>query len=248
MADHYKTQGFVLHREDRLEADRIFSVFTRDFGRIEIFAKAIRKIDAKLKGGIEIFSFSEIEFIQGRHKKTLTDALFLENCKIVASDPEKFEVAGKISSTVEHFVKGSEADEQIWNLLKEVFEKLNSQDFARNKLLYYYFFWNFIAVLGYQPQLFACAMCHQPLHHQHLYFSCKEGGLLCQECAIKEPVAKKINADAVKILRLMLEKNWSILSKVTMAPASKKIVKEISDWQYRYLLDSVAHTQAPQHL
>ena len=63
MAVHYKTKGFILKKEDRLESDRIFTVFTYDFGRIEIFGKAIRRIASKLKGGIDIFSLSEITLL-----------------------------------------------------------------------------------------------------------------------------------------------------------------------------------------
>ena len=45
MTVHYKTEGFVFKSVDRLEADRVFSVFTVDFGRIEVFGKSIRKIE-----------------------------------------------------------------------------------------------------------------------------------------------------------------------------------------------------------
>ncbi|MBU4204806.1 recombination protein O N-terminal domain-containing protein [Patescibacteria group bacterium] len=73
MALHYRTIGFVLKKNDIGEADRIFTVFTLDFGKVKISGKAIRKIASKLKGGIDVISLSEIEFIQGKAYKTLTD-------------------------------------------------------------------------------------------------------------------------------------------------------------------------------
>lgn len=43
MTVHYKTKGFVFKKNDANESNRIFSIFTADFGRLDIFAKAIRK-------------------------------------------------------------------------------------------------------------------------------------------------------------------------------------------------------------
>ncbi len=78
MALHYRTCGFVIKKNDIAEADRIFTVFSQDFGKIKILGKAIRKITSKLKSGIDTFYLSEIEFIQGKTYKTLTDSVVLE--------------------------------------------------------------------------------------------------------------------------------------------------------------------------
>src|SRR3989344_2721101 len=173
MVVHYRTIGFVFKREDRIESDRIFTVFTYDFGRIEIFAKAIRKIASKLKGGIEIFSLSEIEFIQGKNRKTLTDANLIEKFNNIIEVPEKIEIFNKISDMLDSFIKGQEPDEKIWSLIMDFSEKLNNTDLTVNnqQLLYYYFVWNFISILGYSPELSRCAICNQKLNPYNLYFS-----------------------------------------------------------------------------
>ena len=67
MTVHYKTRALVFGKEDRLEADRIFSVFTREYGKLSIAGRGIRKITSKLRGGLDIFCVSDIEFIQGKN-------------------------------------------------------------------------------------------------------------------------------------------------------------------------------------
>jgi len=79
MFTHYRTEGFILKKIDRGEADRIFTVYTRDFGKLDLLAKAERKIKSKLRGGLELFYLSDIEFIQGKTHKTLTDTILVEN-------------------------------------------------------------------------------------------------------------------------------------------------------------------------
>src|SRR3989344_4738386 len=200
MAVKYATEAFVFKKEDTMDADRIFSVFTRDFGRLEIFGKAIRHINSKLRGGLELFSFSEIEFIQGKNKKILTDALLQKRYGALAKEPEKFAVANAIARVLGDFIKGQEVDPGIWDFIADIFEKL--QDPAS------------------------------------LYFSYAGGGIACNMCAAHDKTATKVNADTVKILRLMVKQEWGMLLKLKVSPPSKKMLKAISDSYYHYLNDN----------
>ena len=94
---------------------------------LDIFAKAIRKTVSKLRGGIDIFFMSEIEFIQGKNRKTLTDAVALEKFNNVSQDLERFQTANGIGEVLDNFIKGEEKDKDIFNLLNETFIKLNDR-------------------------------------------------------------------------------------------------------------------------
>ncbi|MEK7124693.1 MAG: DNA repair protein RecO [Patescibacteria group bacterium] len=232
MALQYRSQGFVFQKEDKLEADRVFSVFTQDFGRLEIYGKAIRKIDAKLRSGIEIFSFSDIEFVQGKHRKTLTDAVRRVNFANIQKVPEKMMVALEISELMSSLIKGSEPDVNIFQLVKEVFYKLDSyapKD-PNYKRIYYYFFWNFIGLLGYHPEILRCALCRGSLSGE-IYFSCHDGGTVCYQCANNNVYCKKTHKDAIKILRIISAGNWDIFSKLK---ADRDCIKSLSDISNEY--------------
>jgi DNA repair protein RecO (recombination protein O) len=237
MAVSYRTKGFVFKKEDRQETDRMFSVFTYDFGRMEIFAKAIRKITSKLRGGIDIFSLSEIEFIQGKNRKTLTDATFLETFSTIARSPEKMEIAQDASNLLTHFIRGQESDEKIWDVVVGFFKMLNSQQVSPDKktLWRYYFFWNFMAAAGFMPELSQCALCGQKLQPLYLYFSNKEGGIICVVCFQPGHNAKEVNVDFIKIARLFLKNDWQTIQKLKVSPHSQKVLQDISDGYFNYL-------------
>lgn len=241
MTTRYKTKAFVFKKSDRNEADRFFSVFTNDFGRLDIFAKAIRKSASKLKGGIDTFFISEIEFIQGKNKKTLTDAVVVKKFDNIFLDLEKFKIANKISGVVDSFIKGEERDENIFNLLYEVFDKLNSDKLNGKKsiFIYYYFLWNILSLLGYHQEVKNCTNCNDKLIPENIHFSNKEGGVICKGCLGKDISAQKINADVVKILRIILLKDWETLSKLKIEESSQKILENISE--------SVIQTSYPVH-
>ena len=206
---HYRTEGVILKKEERGEADLLFTVYTKDFGKLKILGKAVRKMGSKLRSATGIFSLSEIEFIQGKSQKTLTDAISAGKAPELIKDLKKLRIAHKIAEALDRLIKGQEHDEKIWQLLAEVFQKLNNPRLsnAGYRLLYYYFFWNFIAILGYTPNLYHCAHCHKKIIKEKNYFSRKEGGIICRGCFSKEGYVCGIQPETIKILRIILKKN-----------------------------------------
>jgi DNA repair protein RecO (recombination protein O) len=241
MTLHYKTKGFVFKKNDRFESDRVFTIFTNDFGKVKIYGKAIRKISSKLKGGIDIFSLSEIEFIQGKNRKTLTNALLVRRFGNIADDLLKLEISHRIGEVLNNFIIGQEKDEDIFNLINETFSTLgNCQTDDASQSVYFYFLWNFFSVLGFCPEVKKCAACRAKLNPGELFFSFKEGGVICKECSAKNKNLKKIDENAVKIIRLILEKDWNILSKLKKNQASADSLKDVSDGYYNFLSASQA--------
>ena len=158
----YRTQGLILEKEDREEADQLLTIYTKDFGKIKILAKAVRKISSKLRVGAEIFYLSDIEFIQAKRQKTLIDAVAVEKFKNLRQDLNRLKVAYQIARSVDGCIKGPEADERIWSLLLKVFRKLNSPKLSAKDsgLIYRYFLSNFLSLLGYGGK--TRHLCHIP--------------------------------------------------------------------------------------
>jgi len=241
MAIHYRTQSFILKKIDFGEADRFFTIFTRDFGKLETLGRAIRKIKSKLRSGVQLFYLSEIEFIQGRTYKTLTDALLIENFKGIRKDLGRLKIAFQIAELFDKVVRGQEKDEKIWNLLQETFKSLNNYSLPTThcSLIFYYFFWNLFSVLGYSPQLYNCSLCEEKLKPDTLYFSQKDGGVICQTCFKKispEPrkQIQKIEPDVIKIIRVILRKDLKIFLRLKIEPSYQKSLKNISENYLNY--------------
>ena len=184
MTTRYKTQAFIFGKNDVNEFDRIFSVFTDEFGRLDIFAKAIRKGVSKLRSGIDTFYFSEIEFIQGKRRKTLTDAVIIEKLKNIGKNPLKFKIGHNIGEILSSFIIGEERDKDIFKLLKETFDRLDKENLTDRQCarLEYYFLWNIISLLGYRPEVEKCSVCNNKLNPESIYFSNKSGGAVCKKC------------------------------------------------------------------
>ena len=230
MAIHYRTQGFVLKKNDLGEADQIFTIFTKDFGKLKILGKAIRKIKSKLRAGVGPFYLSEIEFIQGKNHKTLTDATVITKFENIKQDLEKLEIASQIAEVTDDLIKGEEKDEEIFNLLKESFNKLNNfQLLTFNfQLIYFFFLWNLLSILGYQIDLYNCANCQKKLTPEKLYFNPEEG-IICEECSSGIKDKDDISPDVIKILRLFAKKDWQTLARLKIKGSHQKELESISE-------------------
>lgn len=248
MAVHYRTQGFILKKEDLREADRLFTVFTKDFGKLELLARSVRKIKSKLRGGLGQFWLSEVEFIQGKTYKTLTDTNLIDNFKNLKGDLKRLTVAYKIAEVLDNLVKGEEPDERIWGLLRGVLQRLNIPTLkaSRLPLIYYYFFWNLLSILGYEPELDLCVSCQKKLTPENLYFNFEEGGVICGNCfrKIKPKLSeqrfvesKSCRPEVIKLLRLLLREDWQTLTKIKIASQYWESLKDISDNYYSYILN-----------
>lgn len=228
---HYRTQGIILRKQDRGESNRLLTFYTKDFGKLEILGKAIRKISSKLRTGTEIFYLSEIEFIQGKRYKILTDTTPVERFEKLRKDLVKTKMAHRIAEIFDGLVSGQEKDKRTWDLISSFFTRLNDLNFKISdiKLQYYYFVWNLLSLLGYLPELYHCALCGEKLQPAKLYFSSLEGGIICEHCFPKLKQTKLISVNTVKTLRVLTEKGHEFLKKIKISPADLKELHIITD-------------------
>jgi DNA repair protein RecO (recombination protein O) len=229
MAIHYRTEGFILRKNDLREADQVFTVFTKDFGKIKILARAIRKIKSKLRSGADLFYLSGLEFIQGKAYKTLTDATALNKFRDIKRDLNKLGTIQQIADSLDNLVH-EEEDKDIWNLLNEALGRLNDY-----QLIYHYFLWNLFSILGYQISLYHCVVCQKRLSPSKLYFSPDQGGILCSDCSDRAEEKEEVSPNVIKTLRLLLKKDWDTLSRLKIPDSEKEQLELISELNLRSL-------------
>ena len=142
----------VLSKTDKGEADRVFTVLAQHEGKINLFAKGERKILSKLRRAMDLFYLTRATFIESPIRITLTDVTLIDGFPALRHNWRKFQVAGWISDLLNLVLPLKVKDEEIFLLTKESLEDLNqaTESFQR---YYYYFFWRFLKVLGYQPEM-----------------------------------------------------------------------------------------------
>jgi DNA repair protein RecO (recombination protein O) len=152
MFTHYRTEGIVIKKIERGEADLLLVVYTREFGRVEVVARGIRKAASKLRPAIEFTALIEIEFIQGKTCKTLIDAVIINSLGGSRDDLGKSAVLRQICDFTEKAVKDQQADARIWDLLRTTLVFIESAPNKSCGAVRHYFAWHLLEASGWRPE------------------------------------------------------------------------------------------------
>lgn len=106
-------QGIILRREDFRERDERVILYTREFGKISVIAKGVKRIEAKLRGNLDIFNLVDIIFIQGFHSFILTGIDLKERFLNIANSPATYNAALAATKIVDNVFEENLPDRQM---------------------------------------------------------------------------------------------------------------------------------------
>lgn len=107
----YTTKGLVLRKSDLREADRIYSILTRDLGLIQATAMGVRKGESKHRGSLEPFIISSISLVRGKEHWRITSAESLQ------SIPNREEIARPLA-LLEKLVQGEAPNLELYDAVE----------------------------------------------------------------------------------------------------------------------------------
>ncbi|MEI6040335.1 MAG: DNA repair protein RecO [Candidatus Berkelbacteria bacterium] len=207
----YKTKGIILKRTNLGEADRIVTIFTQKFGKIKVVAKGVRKTLSKMAGHLEPFCLTNFQIVEGRNLDTITGAT-VEKCFFgLRSDLEKTNACFYMAEIVDKMVEESVVHEEIFELLDLTF---SHADELISPLLISYFEINFLAEMGFKPELYECVSCQTKIESGENNFDFNHGGLVCGSCGTGRSISDK----AIKMIRLFLDHDFSKIKKIQVTP------------------------------
>ncbi|MBI5399340.1 DNA repair protein RecO [Candidatus Saganbacteria bacterium] len=82
----YKTKAISLKAVPFAEADKLVTLFTRDFGKIRAVAKSARKIPSRLAGRVEPLTYADYFIAKGRNLDIISQCQVIETFQKVRQD------------------------------------------------------------------------------------------------------------------------------------------------------------------
>ena len=149
----YQTKAIVLKRENIFEADRIYHLYTEDFGKIRAIAGSVRKINAKLTGHLEPFNLIWVELMTKKGGDLfITTALSENNFLESNASPNQISLFTKMSDFALKMLRGQEKDKAMWNFILENFTKARAVEAGGDPFLNDYKS-GFIKIMGFGDNL-----------------------------------------------------------------------------------------------
>jgi len=148
------TTGIILRRTDYGEADRIISLLTPQHGKLSLVAKGVRKVKSKLAGGIELFSVSQLSYLQPRTGSglgTLVSARLEKHYDRIVKDIDRTMLGYDLIKQLDKATEDN-PEPEYFQLLQQAFEALNDASIDR-KLIKLWFDAQLLRLSGHTPNL-----------------------------------------------------------------------------------------------
>lgn len=221
----YKTRGIILKRTNLGEADRIVTILTEKFGKIRAVAKGVRKTLSKMAGHLEPFCLTRLELAEGRNLDIICGAEVQKCFFDLRNDLDKTNVGFYLAEIIDKMVEERQPHIEIFDLLDLALGHTND---SPDPLLISFFEINFLSHMGFAPELYHCLNCQQVIVEKENYFDYNRGGLVCIDCGS----GKKISAQAIKLIRLLLKNNFSMIKKIKI---DNNLIIEVQTLTSQYL-------------
>ena len=232
---NYSTEAVVIRKTKLGEADSILTLYTPRLGKIQGFAKSLRKPRSKLAGHLELLTYSLVSFARGKNLDTITGSQTINTFLPLKSDLWLTSCALYATELVNQFTVDHVENYPLFQLLKETMEQLCE---ASNKeLILRYFELHLLSRVGYQPQLQQCVSCHTPLQPTTNSFCPSAGGMLCPRCSPEQPLSYPLSVNAQKVLRLLQSSDYDTANRLKIDPELSHELEKVMSHYLKYLLE-----------
>lgn len=175
----FHTIGIVLSVKNSSENDRRAHVYTREHGKLELFAKSARRIESKLSPHLEPLTLADCYVVRGRIDH-LAGIERVDRFSSLRESLGKLTAVAWAAELIDTLTKPDHTDSRVFNLLHRWITHVERTDniSERSRLAFCFALFN---LLGYSPECGHCVKCKITESDDWL-FNARDGGIICGDC------------------------------------------------------------------
>ena len=227
-----KSEAVVLKTHDFQETSKIVSVYSKEYGRLQLIAKGVRSSKSKFGGLLDGLNYLRIVY----YFKETRDLQLLSNAELVRAFPhlrddlDRFSYASILAEIIYRTQLMGEKNPRLFHSIISSLEGMNGAQNYRN--YFYAFLVRFIEISGFPPKLRRCLKCGQFPEGKFVYFDFERGGYFCEKCVENHSSCFRLSIEGLKFLLALREFSWQNIGKIAV---SGKILLEIENFLLYYL-------------
>lgn len=270
-----ETEGIVLRHVKTAAGRTMLLIFSQKYGKISVGTSLTDK-NSKSKSSLAIrpFTYGRYELYKGREIYNLNGAETKRSFYSFGENIDKYIAASIALELTEKVLTEEVPEPRIFSLLVEFLKQMEKRSTAFSTLLLAYEV-KLLYLLGNGPVLDRCAICGGPVTHQKdesgnrgdattqaevsadnghraaPKFSVRDGGIICENCALElskkfteNPHTRDLSRliyqpkfDIVSTLRYFAEKPLSAFEKIALNESTADELKEIMREYFSYHLE-----------
>lgn len=215
MATLKNTTGILLGKRDFREADRIYSVLTMEYGKLELLGRGARKSRAKLSSHLEFACEADFFVVFGKVFDTVAGVERQATFQNIYKDFSKTLLLHQALQLVDLCIKPRQVDILLYDEIRAWLYFLDmSPVFSKERsgFLLAVFTLKLLSLFGHHPQLNRCVSCQKKIVTNQYRWHALRGGVVCKTCIDTDSAqwfsARSIQDETLKLLRLALEEPY----------------------------------------
>ncbi len=232
---HINTYGIVIKTINIGERDKFLTIITADYGKISVFSKGANSLKSKLASASNLFAYSKFVLFKNNNKYSLNNAELIEIFYNLRNDINKLSLAQYFAELTGVLAVEDANCMELLNFFLNTLYLLSTKD-KNLKLIKSVFELKALSYSGYMPDLEGCHHCDK---NENLFFSYKDGYLLCGQCNHTLPKeCVLLTKGILTAIRYILTAEDGKVFSFTLDEKSLNIMSEIVE---KYLLLQLDH-------
>lgn len=219
----------MLSRIDFGEADRLVTLFSKQYGKLRVVAKGARRPLSRLGPHLEYFCRSELMLAKGRDLDIVTGAETVNAYLALRANLDAYGHASHMVELIARLTEERQENAVVFDLLggslQLLVEGVDPYHVTRHFEL------ALLNQLGFRPELQQCVECREPLSQAPHPFMAELGGFLCERCQPRGVAMKHVSVDAQKYLRAVERRGLGAIVNLDLDPRLRgEIERLLSDY------------------
>jgi DNA repair protein RecO (recombination protein O) len=213
----YKTEAIVLRQRKLGEADRILTLFTPAYGKLDAKAKGVRKTTSRMAGHLQPLNRCMVQLARGRTMEVVAGCETLESFQPLRDDLGRLSRALYAAELADRFLPERVENVPTYRLLLDTLRRL--QGTADVDLALRHYEMRLLERSGFRPELGRCLGCQQALQPVQNFFSPVAGGTYCASCGAGAAGSRALSVNGLKVLRLLQRASYKEVEGLNLPPA-----------------------------
>ena len=111
----YHTHAFVIGSRNTGEANKMFTLYTRELGLVNATVQSIRLSKSKLRFSLQDLSYAKVDLVRGREMWRVTSATNINTFPLVRSNKSSLFLIARVGKLIERLCSGEESNEKIFD-------------------------------------------------------------------------------------------------------------------------------------
>lgn len=220
-----KIKGIVIVESKMGDYDKMLTILTPNFGKIECAAKGARRNKSSLLSATQFLCFGEYILYKSGEKYNISSCETIELFYNIRTDYDKLKYAANITKIINDVATENQNSYKLLQLFLNTLYVISETDKSLEFILSVFKI-RLLSIIGLKPIIERCVTCKNK--EDLTYFSIRNDGFKCENCSKNDSGAIKITKETKDALRYIILAEAKKIYSFNIPDDSKKELELIS--------------------